>query len=96
MENHLFEKGNPMKRMFSKADKHTALMQSMAEKVGVDWNELVAENPEMANSFRHASLTCAQCKKAGECVEWQAEHDHEEHAPDYCLNRQLLDKLHKD
>lgn len=82
-----------MKNQIEKAEKHTELMRSMAEKVGVDWSDLVAKNPELAHKFRHATFTCEQCKAAGECVDWQNEHDQAEHAPDYCLNKKIFEEL---
>ena len=84
-----------MKNPYEKADRHTELMRSMAEKVGVDWSELVARNPELVNKFRHAALTCEQCKSVGECRDWQEKHEHSEEAPGYCLNQKLLDELGK-
>jgi hypothetical protein len=79
--------------LFKKLDDHSDLMGKMSEKVGVDWSEKLADNPELARQYRSAVMTCTHCRSVGECKGWQAEHDSAEAAPDYCLNKDLLGHL---
>lgn len=79
--------------IFGKLDKHSDLMGSMAGKVGVNWSELLLEQPELAKQYRNAVLTCTHCKDVGECQGWQATNETAEETPDYCLNKDLLEKL---
>jgi hypothetical protein len=78
---------------FNKLDKHSDLMGGMAEKVGVDWSELLVERPDLANQYRTAVLSCTHCRDVGECQGWQATHEKAEETPDYCRNKDLLEKL---
>ena len=80
-------------KLFTKLDEHSHLMGTMSDKVGVDWGELLVQNPELAREYRNAVMTCTHCKDVGECKGWQATHDSAPEAPDYCLNRDLLGKL---
>ncbi|WP_299351899.1 DUF6455 family protein [uncultured Shimia sp.] len=80
-------------KLFKKIDDHSNLMGTMSGKVGVNWSEVLVENPEMVKEYRNAVMTCTHCKDVGECKGWLAEHDSAPQAPDYCLNRGLLGKL---
>ena len=74
-------------------DRRAGIMGDMAERVGVDWSEVIATNPEKVKDYRNAVMTCAQCEREGDCLRWQAGHVHAEHAPGFCLNRDMLDGL---
>ena len=84
-----------MKKPFEMAEQPTELMRSMAEKVGVDWSELDDCRPEIIHKYRNATFTCEQFKAAGECVDWQKDHDHAEQAPVYCQNKNIFEDLTK-
>nr|WP_319948232.1 DUF6455 family protein [uncultured Shimia sp.] len=76
--------------IFKKMDDHAQLMGDMSEKVGVKWSEKLADNPELAKTYRSAVMTCTHCQSVGECKGWQATHKTADDAPDYCLNKDLL------
>lgn len=80
-------------RFFKKLDEHSDLMGEMSGKVGVKWDELLSDHPEMASKYRTAVMTCTHCQAVGECKGWLAENSDAPEAPEYCLNKDLLGKL---
>jgi hypothetical protein len=78
---------------FKKIDRHSELMNGMAERVGVDLAGEVAERHIKAQDYRDALLRCSHCDSVEACVEWQKDNDHAEVAPPYCRNRELFSHL---
>ena len=79
--------------IFKKLGEHADLVGGMSEKIGVDWPAVFAKHPELETRYRSAVMTCTHCKKVGECKGWQEGHVHADHAPEYCLNKGLLEDL---
>ena len=71
------------------------LFQGMADRLGADLGDWVAQDPQHAGDYRSAVLTCAACTAAGDCRTWEEAHAAADKAPDYCRNRHLLEKLAK-
>ena len=80
-------------KVFEKLDKHSGLVSKMSSTVGADWTEKLAEDSSLASQYRNAVMTCTHCKHVGECQGWLNEHDTAPETPDYCLNKELLEKL---
>ncbi|MGC9368751.1 MAG: DUF6455 family protein [Paracoccaceae bacterium] len=78
---------------FKKIDRHSELMSGMAERVGVDLGEEVAERHIRAQDYRDALVRCTHCDNVEACVEWQKENAHADVAPPYCRNRDLFAHL---
>jgi hypothetical protein len=80
--------------LFRKLDRHAALMDGMAERLGSDIAGYVEQSPEAgARAYRAAVISCASCGKEGACVSWQAEHETADAAPGYCRNGDWLAAL---
>lgn len=80
--------------IFEKLDRHTALVNRMAETVGADLGESLLAGRLSGPALRGMVLTCCCCKGAEVCPGWMAEHaTGAEAAPAYCLNRDSLAAL---
>lgn len=80
---------------FDRLDKHAGLVSGMSDRVGVDWEEAILNNPETAAQFRAAVLKCTGCGDVAECKGWQKSHDTAQEAPEYCLNGGLFEAMKK-
>jgi len=75
-------------------DDRAGLMNRMAETVGADIGDAIIDGRLDAIGVRSALIACAGCGSAEECVHWMDAHpDGAQHAPDYCRNATLLDRL---
>lgn len=81
--------------LFDKIGRRASVMGKMAETVGVDFAEKIAQDPNMASKYREAVMRCSHCSHDGECKGWMAEHPHATETPDYCRNKDLLEGLAK-
>jgi len=72
---------------------HAGLMEQMAETVGADLHEAVAEHRLSAADYRTAVIRCTTCEGAEECAQWMESHAGAEAAPAYCRNGDLLERL---
>jgi len=69
------------------------LMEAMFARLGVrGW---FATSPNGAQALRRATLRCADCDHAQDCAEWLETHDGADHAPEFCQNRDLTDRIAK-
>lgn len=67
------------------------LMRAMFDRLGIDgW---FAENPARAAVLRGAAMRCASCGHERECVAWLDAHRAAEHAPDFCRNKDLAERI---
>ncbi len=67
------------------------LMRTMFERLGIDgW---FAQNPARAALLRGAAMRCASCGHEGECATWLDAHPAAEHAPSFCRNRDLAERI---
>lgn len=80
--------------MFSttKLDRHAALMNRMADTVGVDLGEALVEGRLSGEGLRSAILRCTACDNPEACDHWLADRapGSAEDTPEYCRNRALL------
>lgn len=78
-------------------NRYAALMNRMAETLGVDLSEAIAEGRLPAEGWREAVVRCTGCSDPEGCQHWLAEHAADEAAPDaapgFCRNRDLMDSL---
>jgi len=78
-------------------NRHAALMNRMAETLGVDLTQAIADGRLPAEAWREAVVRCTACSDPEGCQHWLAEHAQDEHrpedAPGYCRNRDLMDSL---
>jgi hypothetical protein len=72
---------------------HAGLMEQMADTVGADLREAVADHRLSAADYRTAVIRCTTCEAAEECPSWMDSHAGAEVAPAYCRNRDLLERL---
>lgn len=69
----------------------SVLMEAMFARLGVrDW---FATSPNGPQALGRATVLCAACDHAQDCVEWLETHDRADHAPEFCQNRDLTDKI---
>ncbi|MEP4038479.1 DUF6455 family protein [Pseudophaeobacter sp.] len=77
--------------LFSKLGQSTDLVEGMADRLGVDFADSIAADPEAeGRKFRRAVLNCSHCGNQAGCADLQAENAHLDEAPSYCRNRDML------
>lgn len=70
---------------------HSDLMTRMADTVGADLADAMAEGRIDAEMLRAATISCAGCDDATECPSWLDDHaTGAEAPPGYCRNRNLM------
>ena len=75
-------------------DRHATLFQNMADTVHADLGESLLDGKIDGQGLRAAVFQCMTCDSADECPQWMEAHpDGAENAPEYCRNRQLLQRL---
>lgn len=90
-------------------NRHAALMNRMAETLGVDLSAAIAEGRLPAEAWREAVVRCTGCSDPEGCQHWLAEHAEPEAqtgaqtgtqtgtrtevAPGYCRNKDLMQSL---
>lgn len=81
--------------MFNSAHlrRHRALVNRMAETLGLDLDEEVIKAHLAEDEVEDAVMSCTGCTQPGECDHWLASQDRAEAAPDYCRNAALFDRL---
>lgn len=85
-------------------NRHAALMNRMAQVLGIDLTEEMALRHLSGEDWREAVVRCANCDDPAACLHWLSEHAApEEHpgepgadaAPGYCNNRDMMARLRK-
>ena len=77
-----------------KTDAHHAdLMKRMAETVGAELGDAVANHRLSASGHCTAVIRCTTCDASEECPHGMDSHAHPEGPPAYCRNRGLLERL---
>lgn len=80
--------------LFSKVGKSADLSQQMADKVGVDIDARIEQDPEGAGKvFRSITLRCSKCDQQTDCIELLSKNDRLDAPPDYCLNKKTLGSM---
>jgi len=74
--------------------RHAALVDRMAETVGVDLEQAIMEGRMTTDQLSDAVLTCTGCSEAEACARWLATQDQTaETTPDYCRNTETFLRL---
>ena len=80
--------------LFKKFDRHTKLMERMADTVGIDLGETVQSGELTPEMLRNGVFACMGCRQTSECIHWLADNpDGADDTPAYCRNRNLYDML---
>lgn len=76
-------------------NRHAALVNRMAETLGLDLSRATREGRLSAETWRDAVMSCTSCADPGNCTLWLAEHHDTgaEAPPDYCRNTDLMGRL---
>ncbi len=78
--------------IFRQISASTDLMLGMAERLGVDLDAEITQDPRRgANQVRSMALRCSACTHQQGCAALQLQCAHLDAAPDYCRNRVFLD-----
>ncbi|TDK51279.1 DUF6455 family protein [Antarcticimicrobium luteum] len=71
----------------------TDLMLGMAERLGVDLDAAISQDPRQgALQVRSMALRCSGCANQSGCAELQGRCDHLDAAPDYCRNKDFMER----
>jgi len=74
--------------------RHAALLDQMAETIGVDLQDAAIRGELRMGELGDAVLDCAQCARSGECISWmESSAKTASQPPEYCLNRAVLVRL---
>jgi Family of unknown function (DUF6455) len=76
--------------------RHAALVDKMAETLGVDLEEVTMRGDLEISEISDAVLSCTACANPEACRGWLG--DHKEGAaqtPDYCRNSEMFQRLQK-
>lgn len=80
--------------VFTNFDRHAGLMERMADALGADLAELSMSGKLSPGDYRSAVFRCTGCTRPGACAEWVEGHpDGAALAPDYCRNKEQLERL---
>lgn len=81
-------------------NRHAALMNRMAQALGVNLTEMMLQGKLGGEDWREAVVRCAGCAEPTECLHWLSARDDESgrarqaaEAPDYCANREMMARL---
>ncbi|KQB13367.1 hypothetical protein H9N28_02140 [Rhodobacter capsulatus] len=81
-------------------NRHAALMNRMAQALGVNLTEMMLQGKLGGDDWREAVVRCSDCPEPTDCLHWLSEHDEESgrakpaaEAPDYCTNREMMARL---
>ncbi|GGO88426.1 hypothetical protein GCM10011348_43860 [Marinobacterium nitratireducens] len=71
-------------------DDRLELMGLMLEATGADLARLSGQTLE--TEFRSAAYRCLGCRREAECERWLSQEHHEDPAPDFCPNSELMNR----
>lgn len=83
---------------------HAALVNRMAQAVGVNLTELIIRGRFSGEEWREAVVRCTSCSDPDACLVWLAEHAErpstmptgpEEVVPPYCANGSMMARLRR-
>ena len=79
---------------FAKFDRHAALVDKMADTVGVDLSEAVQRGNLAPEALLSTVYNCYGCAQGDACARWLAENSNgAPETPDYCRNGDLFATL---
>ncbi|GHH01636.1 DUF6455 family protein [Pseudodonghicola xiamenensis] len=74
--------------------RHAALVDRMAETLGIDLQEAALEGSVAMDEIADAVLRCTGCSDPSHCAGWLDGHGHgAAQTPGYCRNRDLMARL---
>lgn len=76
-----------------KLKRHAGLVDRMATNLGVDLQEAAIGGAMQLDEISDAVLRCAQCPNPGHCESLLSQGEALGHAPEYCRNQELLNRL---
>ncbi len=80
--------------LLDKLDRHSGLMNRMAETVHADLTDAMSHDKLNAYELRNAVLACMGCENPTDCEHWLQDHKAgAEDTPDYCRNRDMMLRL---
>lgn len=79
---------------FSRLARNTELMQKMFARIGID--DWFGQNPHGPEVLRRAALRCGTCTDDAACAQWLETHDHASHPPEFCRNRNLIERISRE
>jgi hypothetical protein len=83
--------------MFARFDRHDRLMGRMADTLGVDLAEEAMHGRLGPEDLRSLLVRCTGCGQASACEGWlDAQSGQASLAPDYCRNKDQLERLARD
>ena len=81
-------------------NRHAALMNRMAQAVGLNLTEMMLQGKLDGDDWRAAVVRCSDCPEPTECLHWLSEHDDASgratpaaEVPDYCTKREMMARL---
>jgi len=81
-------------------NRHAALMNRMAQTLGINLTEMMIRGQLGGEDWRAAVVRCADCAEPTECLHWLTERGEAgtgrgaaETAPEYCTNREMMARL---
>lgn len=72
---------------------HVRLVGRMAKATDTDLVAAVQAGDLSQQDWADMVQTCRRCQWAGRCDGWLDTHDHQDHAPGTCLNREKFDRI---
>jgi uncharacterized protein DUF6455 len=76
--------------------RHAALVDQMANTLGVDLEEVTMRGDLQIEDISDAVLSCTACSNPEACKGWLEEHKKgAAHSPDYCRNSEMFERLQK-
>lgn len=80
--------------MLARFARHAGLMNAMSCKAGVNLGVELIGGRVTPTELRHGTLTCMQCGNVAECEHFLlGDLTFPAEVPDYCLNKDLIDRL---
>lgn len=80
--------------LFTKLTQSAKLVERMTATIGVQ--EALADKPSRAAITRRAVERCCGCQESAHCARWLDENSSATHAPSYCRNGDLFDRLSRE
>ena len=82
--------------LFSKLGQSADLVEGMADRLGIDYGEIIARDPEAeVRKFMRAVMNCSHCTNQDGCADLQAQNPALVQSPDYCRNGDMLEHMRK-